>query len=88
MSGINVEIDRESTSVTIKLLPENTRSIKLSADQLLRLIEQLKSFTESLLRGDPCAQRSVSASPSPAAQLSAAQSAGRAPGQARGTPRP
>jgi hypothetical protein len=53
MSGINVEIDRESTSVTIKLLPENTRSIKLSADQLLRLIEQLKSFHRELTEGRP-----------------------------------
>ena len=53
MSGINIEIDRESTSVTIKLLPESTRSIELSADQLLRLIQQLKSFHRELTKGRP-----------------------------------
>jgi len=53
MSGINIEIDRESTSITIKLLPESARSIKLSADQLLRLIQQLQSFHRELTEGRP-----------------------------------
>ena len=51
MSGINIEINQEGTSVTIKLLPESSRSIKLSADQLLRLIQQLESFHRELTKG-------------------------------------
>ena len=51
MSGINIEIDRETTSVTINILTEGSRSIKLSADQLLRLIQQLKNFHRELTKG-------------------------------------
>jgi hypothetical protein len=53
MSGINNEINQEGTSVTIKLLPESTPSIKLSSDQLLRLIQQLEGFHRELTKGTP-----------------------------------
>jgi hypothetical protein len=53
MSGINIEVNQEGTSVIIKLLPERARSIKLSADQLLRLIQQLESFHRELIKEMP-----------------------------------
>src|SRR6476469_266148 len=58
MSGINIEINQEGTNITIKLLPESARSIKLSADQLLRLIQQLESYYRELKKGlAPCPKR-------------------------------
>jgi hypothetical protein len=53
MSGINIEINQDGASVTIKLLPERARSIKLSADQLLRLIHELESFHRELVKEMP-----------------------------------
>ena len=57
MSGINIEINQDGTNVILKLLPESARSIKLSPDQLLRLIHELESYYRELTKGNTGASK-------------------------------